>query len=89
MYVDDEHKDTWADVELDNEYIRQVELRNAENPDDYVLHYDRYWIRYSKLSHMLLPDECICNALRWYEDFILGNMDMIDQYKVMMTLKSE
>ena len=89
MYVNEEHECSYADIEEDKEYLRQVQLRNETCPDDYVLHYDRYWVRYTKIDHSLLPDDCICNSLRWYEDFIKNNMHTIDQYKVMLKLKSE
>lgn len=59
--------------------LNTVEAEKAANPDGVIIHDDDF-VYYYLFDSSVYVDECPCNGLRRYEDFIWNNRNTIREY---------
>jgi len=68
--------------DTDNYEIALAEclLEHDKDPDGVIINYEDDFVYYKELGGQQFVEDCPCNGLRRYEDFIWGNRNSIREY---------
>jgi hypothetical protein len=70
-----------------DEKVEDIERKAAEDPDTYVIVRDVDFIHYVDINGMDFPDDCPCNGLARYEEFIWDNRERWFSYYAVRKLQ--
>jgi hypothetical protein len=70
-----------------DETVPDLEKMAAEDPDSYIIVRDVDCIHYVMINEMAFPDDCPCNGLARYEEFIWDNRDRWFSYYAVRKLQ--
>ncbi len=62
------------------QYLADILARQVKNPEGIVIHYDVDCVTSKEFDNKVFVEECPCNGLRRYEDWIWSNRDILRDY---------